>query len=148
MKNIIIKSFVLFALLYALSFPLAVNASMLSNCLLTPNCKLQTSVPSTPPSSQVMPLLKANIDSNNVFPPKTNSQKTPILGSPTTMSLLKASIPSSPVSKTSKPAKETNNGCTATTRYSPITGKICTLISDCTTGHLYSFLTGRRCNPL
>lgn len=149
----IIKSLVLCSLLYALSFPLATEASLLSACLLGPNCKLQTSTPSQQPtkeSSQVIPLLKADIISGSIFPKKTNPQNTPVLGSSTTLPLLKANVPSSPVLPTSKSTKKQNDGCTAMSEYSTTTGKPCTqnLSKECASGHLFSFLTGKRCNLL
>lgn len=153
----ITKSFVLCSV-FALSFPLSINAAMpmpsnsqhiqlLQTNIQPANTKNTPVVePPAKEGSQVMPPLKAGLTSNNGFPKKTNPQKASVIGSPTMISLLKADVQPDPVLLHSK----SNNGCTATSLYSTTTGKPCSnnLAKECASGHLFSFLTGKHCNLL
>lgn len=150
----IIKSLVLCSV-FALSFPSSINAAMtipfnsqhiqLLQVNVPPSNTKNTPIvePTVKEGSQVMPPLKAGSIPNNGLPKKPDSQKASVLGSPTTISLLKADVQPDPVLLHSK----SNSGCTATSLYSTTTGKPCSknLAKECASGHLFSFLTGKRC---
>lgn len=127
----IIKSFVL-CLIFTLLFPLVTNAGIVATPgnsqqiqLLQPIIQPASlkNAPVVKPTvnkanSQTAPLLQATIKPSSLLRSNTNSQKIPV-----------------------------GNGCTAISKYSVTTGKLCTktLISECAFGHLFSFITGKRC---